>query len=442
MSATQADGILLIYHRPALVQDAATVTENIDAFSRYSRFNVWSINTEYGLPPALDTLNFRAIVLHYSLFGGGTYFFDGHFQQYLSNSKTSYKIAIFQDEFRYCQKRFKFLNRHSIDCIYTLVEPPYFQLTYRKYTGVPKLISHIPGYVSEGLLSAVRKFGRRDEDRTIDIGYRGRPLEFYMGKGAQEKSAIATGFLERAKGLPLKVDIDRTERSRLYGDAWYRFTGNCRGFLGVEAGVSIFDLEDTVRTECDKRLLRNPKLLFQQLHDEFLYQYEDNVPYRTISPRHFEAAAFRVTQILFEGRYSGILKPMVHYIPLKKDFSNFEKVVDLFTNPSVRRELTENAYRDLVTSGRYSYRTFVRQFDDDLEASGLTLRARDGDSRVEQVLEQGMFLRKLRAIALGVRYHGRLIPQPLRKIIRPITQRILYGNTDIRVSDNENAPLG
>jgi len=70
-----------------------------------------------------------------------------------------------------------------------------------------------------------------------------------------------------------------------------------------------------------------------------------------MSPRVFEAAAVRSCQILFEGRYSGILEPMVHYIPLKKDFSNFEEVLRRYRDESIRRELTENAHRDLIASG-------------------------------------------------------------------------------------------
>jgi hypothetical protein len=432
------DGVLLIYHRPALVQDAATVVDNIEAFARYSRFNVWSINTEYGFPPALANLSFQAIVLHYSLFGGGTYFLDGQFQEYLAGSKSSYKVAFFQDEFRHCQKRFRFLDRYAIDCLYTLVEPPYFKATYGKFTGVPKLIFHIPGYVSEGLLEAAGRLGMPDQDRAIDIGYRGRPLEFYMGKGAQEKSGIAIGFLERARSLNLVLDIERSERRRIYGDAWYRFTANCRGFLGVEAGVSIFDLEDTIRVECEKRIAANPKITFEELEDQVLCRFEDNIPYRTISPRHFEAAAFRVCQILFEGKYSGILKPMIHYIPLKKDFSNFEEVIRLFSNPVVRRELTENTHRDLIASGKYTYEEFIREFDAQLVESGLKIGGQGGNEQVAALLNQGMYFRRLRAMVLGIRYHGRLVPAPLRRLVRPITQRVLYGNTDFYSTNKGN----
>jgi hypothetical protein len=172
-------GILLLYHRPVLARDASTVAENIEAFSQYSQFKVWSVNTEYGFPHGLVSLRFDVIILHYSLFGmGQQYLLDEGLQRYLGESKTSYKVAFFQDEYRYCHKRFSFLNQYAIDCVYTLVEPKYFGLTYKKYTSVPTIISHIPGYVSESLVKAAEQFGLPDGNRTVDIGYRGRPLQF------------------------------------------------------------------------------------------------------------------------------------------------------------------------------------------------------------------------------------------------------------------------
>jgi hypothetical protein len=98
---------------------------------------------------------------------------------------------------------------------------------------------------------------------------------------------------------------------------------------------------------------------------------EGQIYYRTISARHFEAAAMRSCQILFEGRYSGALEPMTHYIPLRKDFSNFDEVVRLFRDPALRRELTENAHRDLIASGRFSYESYIARFDEDMIAAGL-----------------------------------------------------------------------
>ena len=90
-----------------------------------------------------------------------------------------------------------------------------------------------------------------------------------------------------------------------------------------------------------------------------LERWDGVVDLRTISPRHFEAAAFRVCQVLFEGHYAGAMEPMRHYIPLRKDFSNFDDVVAALRDDALRRELTDNAHRDLIASGAYDYAPFV-----------------------------------------------------------------------------------
>ncbi len=126
-----------------------------------------------------------------------------------------------------------------------------------------------------------------------------------------------------------------------------------------------------MRKEYERLVAAEPGLTFEQLSERLLGAWEDNIYYRTVSPRHFEAAALRVCQILFEGKYSGILEPLVHYIPLKKDFSNVDEVLDWFRDPELRRTLTENAYRDLIASEQYSYARLVESFDAVLVAAGL-----------------------------------------------------------------------
>ncbi len=42
---------------------------------------------------------------------------------------------------------------------------------------------------------------------------------------------------------------------------------------------------------------------------------------------------------------------MRHYIPLQKDFSNFEEVVERFRDEGLRRELAENAHAEMIESG-------------------------------------------------------------------------------------------
>ncbi len=345
--------------------------EHVNSFSRYSKFKVWNVNTEKGFPSGLNRFEFDIIVLHYSLFGS-YYLLNRAFFRYLERSKSSYKIAFFQDEYHYCQQRFAFLNRYNIDCVYTLVHPDYFTDVYQKYTKVPKLVQTLTGYVSDELYAAVKKFAKPGHARNIDIGYRGRRLKFYMGEGSQEKYEIGESFLAHARETGLKLDIASDEEKRLYGNKWYEFLGNQKGCLGTEAGVSIFDVEDVVRTEYERLIAENPALTFEEMSERLLNRWEGNIPYRTISPRHFEAAAFRICQILYEGEYQGILQPMIDYIPLKKDFSNFDDVTRLFRDAQFRRQITENCYRNIIASGRYSYKRFIEDFDRELMAEGFS----------------------------------------------------------------------
>jgi len=364
-SSTRVKGALLLYHRPALFPDAATISDHINAFERYSRFPFWKLNTDRGFPRRLAGLRFEAIVVHYSVFASGPapYMLDDGFLGYLDAAEDSYKVAFFQDEHQYCQKRFAFLNQHRIECVYTCLEPEYFDQTYRRYTRVPKLVSHVPAYVHPEMVATADRLHRPDQDREIDVGYRARPTPPFFGRGGMEKVKIAEGFMERAHESGLVLDVSTREQDRLYGENWYRFMAGCKGFLGTESGASCVDLEDEVREEYERLVANGEDPTIERLEQGALGRWDWKVPLRTTSSRHFEAAALRCCQLMYEGRYSGALRPMEHYIPLKKDLSNFDQALERFGDPDLRRELTENAYRDLIASGEFSYERFIEGFD-------------------------------------------------------------------------------
>ena len=425
------NGVLLLYHLP-LTQDAPTILENVRAYANNSRFQVWSINTFLGLPASLPKIHFSAIALHYSLFGNWPFALNEDFRNYLGQCQSSYKVAFFQDEYHHCRERFDFLNDYQIDCIYTLIDPEYFDQVYRKYTSVPKIIHHLTGYVSDDLVELARRLTVPIEKRPIDIGYRARPLPFYLGRGAQEKTEIAIEFHKRAAGLGLRLDIETDEDHRIYGKKWYEFMANCRAMIGTEAGVSITDLDGEVRKECDMLLASNPRMSFEEISESFLHRWEGHIPQRVISPRHFEAAAFRVTQILFAGKYSGILQAGRHYISLRKDFSNFDECIRMFQDKALRQELTEQTYRDIIASGKYSYREFIEGFDRVLLEVGLnTAVAADQAAGVTSKLERDRKVLELRARKNRLMYHknfpGRrelsLIGGPLLRKLRRWRQR-------------------
>jgi hypothetical protein len=179
--------------------------------------------------------------------------------------------------------------------------------------------------------------------------------------------------------------------------------------LGVESGTSYLDLEDEVLRDHLARRAAGRPVTLEALQEGPLGRWDHNFSYRTISPRHFEAAAFRICQILFEGEYSGVLRPMVHYVPLKKDFSNFDAVVELVSDRQTREEIVERTHRDLIRSGEYSYDDFVAGIDQDLLERGLdpavepSLRA-----RIDAALRRGRVRRRLRTEAMYLSVNPRL----------------------------------
>lgn len=414
-------GVLLIYHH-YLAQNAPTIMEHALSFERYSQYKIWSINTEYGFPTRLENLKFGAIILHYSLFGMWPMKIEGKLADYLKSTRHTLKIAFFQDEYTACKERTSFINDYEIDVVYTLLDPEEHQKVYYKNTSCKNIKHTLTGYVDDALVKLAKKITKPESKRTIDIGYRARPLPFFLGKGGQEKTMIAEEFVRRVSDMDLTLDIKTAETDRIYGSAWHYFVANCRAVIGVEAGSSIFDLEGKVKHACELFSLENPDATFEEVYNALLIPWEDNVYYRTISPRVFECASFKVCMILFEGRYNEILQPMVHYIPLKKDFSNFDQVMKIYNNKKIRKQLTENAFRDLIESEKYSYKNFVREFDNQLKEMGVISEISNNEIKyVTKHLNKDRWTRILK-----------IRGKPIYKLIRKYVKYIIKPRKTIR----------
>lgn len=365
----EIDGVLVFFHHP-LIKNAGTILENILSFSRHSKRQIWYVNTALPMPEELRSLQFKAVVLHYSIFGIHPWAFSQEHQDYLATVEGT-KFAFFQDEYRFCKERFEFINRFNIKCVFTLVEERYFDKTYKRFTNVERLVSCIPGYVSQELLSYAPLFQLTQDERTIDIAYRGRVNPPYLGRASLEKREIGL----RCKQLiaerhpDLDTDIEVEEESRIYGLEWYQFMASAKAVLGVESGSSIYDYDGIVQKLCEEALKIKPDITFHEMYEIFLKDYEGYISYTTISPRHFEAAALRTCQILFEGHYSGLMTAGKHFIELKKDYSNFEDVIEQFRDGKHREKIADNAYRDLIASNKHTYEAFIQNTFDPVLSS-------------------------------------------------------------------------
>jgi hypothetical protein len=380
---------VLLLHHTALPGPLNTI-EGVRELCRHSQFDVRSVNTALGYPSGLDRLEFRSIVLHYTLFYTGLATLSERYLEFLSRHDDRYLAAFFQDEQSDPEKRLEFCREFGVKCVFTCIDRPHADRVYGS-VGVETIITVLPGYVGDDLVEAGRRYGLADARRPIDIGYRGRVAPPGAAGAAREKQLIGDVFSQGVDAPDLRLDISNAESDRLHGAAWLRFLGRCRGVLGTESG------------------------------SDFVV-HGDTVPYRTISPRHFEAAALSTTQILYAGRYSGLMEPGVHYISLSKDLADLDEAIDAFRDTAIRRELAANARRDLIESGAVSYRVLARTFDEVMQDAGVTPPTAADSELVRRTLYPSWFTRRARRAIRASRSAGRVALNRLRG--RPVSDAI------------------
>ncbi len=341
---------------------ANTVLDHIAAFTRFSVHEVRTFNP-IGMTRSrhLDLDEFDVVVIHYSIKIISEDHLAPAFREQLRRFQ-GLKVQFIQDEYRSVNDFTELMRVLGIHILYTLLAGPEIPKLYdeTRLPGVVKLTT-LAGFVPKGLTEyAILPTA----SRPLDIGYRGRTLPFWLGTLGQEKAWIAQGVRAAAERYGLRCDIGWAEEDRIYGQRWIEFLASCKATLGTESGSSITDFDGSIEQRTKAYLLEHPRAEFQEVHRTLLHPYEDNVRVTAISPRIFEAAALRTALILFPGTYSGLIDPWVHYIPLAKDFSNLDQVVEKLRDADFLESLTERTHRDLIASGRFSQQTFAQEFDD------------------------------------------------------------------------------
>jgi len=309
----------------------------------------------------LDLDEFDVIIIHYSLVIISDSYLSPAFR-YKIRRFQGLKIQFIQDDYRWVNQIAAMMRYLGIHILFTLVPTKEISKVWNDelLPGLIK-INTLAGYVPDELI------GRRTtpiEARPFDIGYRGRILPYWLGQLSQEKVWIAQGIVERAKKYNLRCDIQWREEDRLYGRKWLKFIQSCKAMLGTESGATIADFDGSIEKRVRRYLAEHPEADYWEVRREILEPYEGNARINVISPKIFEAIALRTALILFPGEYSGIIQPWVHYIPLEKDFSNMDQVVERLRDIEFLRDLTERAYGDIIASGKYSYRAFIQEFDE------------------------------------------------------------------------------
>ncbi|WP_165185470.1 hypothetical protein [Caulobacter soli] len=348
--------------------NAATVCDHINAFARYSRHQVQVLSRVGEIFDGVKLDTFDVVVIHYSLFLAVEAFVGPRSRRALAAFKGA-KAVFIQDEYRFVNATLDALEACGVDLVFTCLGPAEAE---RIYGGAPGLRTQqvLTGYVPQWLANypPIPLSARRTM-----VGYRGRTYPAWHGEQGREKIRIGKLFKRDARRFGISTDIAWSERSRLYGRDWVKFIRDCQAVLAVESGASVFDFDGAVaaRSESFATLIERPhpipalarKPSYEMLRDRFFAGREDQIDIAQISPRVFEAIALRTLIIAYPGRYSGVMEPWRHYVPLDKDHGNMAQVATVLRDPEKIAEIITNAYAEIALNPAYGYGAMIALFD-------------------------------------------------------------------------------
>jgi hypothetical protein len=325
----------------------ATVV-NLDEGSVWSRVRALSM---------LAGGSYDAVVLLHSVFSNAQRL-DGVFLD-LVRRLPQPKVYFIGNEYKLMPEKMAFAESLPVTLLISQSSLPAVHQLYRDRLGCT-----VAGSPNTGLDQKLFVARTPRAERPIDLGYRADDGPSYLGH--QERRAIAEYFTGAAARYGLTVDISLQPGDRFTESEWAAFLDRCKGQLGAEAGGDYFELDDRTRLAVSAYEAEHPESTFDEVHRRFFENYGPAVPIRIISGRQIEAAGTRTVQILFEGRYDGYLLPDVHYIPLKKDFSDADEAIRKFNDAAWCESLTSRAHT--VAIEQLTYEALISRFLQHLEA--------------------------------------------------------------------------
>ncbi len=272
------------------------------------------------------------------------------------------RVAMPQDEYFRSALLGRFIEAVKIDCVFSVAPPDQWPVIYPSVDFKKvKFVETLTGYLDEGLVARVGRELRRAPRRTLDIGYRTKAPRPWLGRHGMLKTRVGDVFKAAAAARGLKADIETDIAKTIFGFDWFRFLMRCRYAIGVEGGASILDRDGDIAERAKAYWKQHPQADADELERQCYPGMEGSVKFWMLSPRHLEACLTKTCQILIEGRYNEVLRPGVHYIEVKQDFGNLDAVLDGLADEARREQIAQRAYEDVVLSGRWTYRGFVRR---------------------------------------------------------------------------------
>ena len=345
----------------------ASIRDLIYCFKKYANAHCFYYSPDHGeFPEYLKKIDFDLIVYSTVFVGerwGGEVQLNNRSLSKISHLKNSRAVKIVhpQDEWIHTDTLCKFINEFNINHVFSVAPPSEWKKIYNTVDH-EKVLFHeaLTGYLDDDTVQKISSIISQVKERDIDVGYRAYKAPTWLGKHGYLKTQIADVFAVEAPKAGFTVDISTDNKGVILGDDWFRFMARCKYFIGVEGGSTIIDRDGAIWKKGTAYEKEHPNASFEEFERNCFPGMDGNLKLIAISPRHLEACVTKSCQVLIEGDYNHILKPGEHYIELKRDFSNLNDVFKLMKDESLRIQIAERAYNDIVLSGEYSYRNYVK----------------------------------------------------------------------------------
>lgn len=353
--------------------DRNTVYEHLNSFRRYSNHLFHYVNVFESIPKSVFKFSYDIIIFHYTFLAGERFLEDESLWQRKikgSNNLKGFKIAFPQDEYDFTVRLCHFIDYANIDKVYTCyTDDSDIDKAYRNNISRDVVFSHtLTGFLDKNTYNRIKHKIIPLNDRPIDIGYRARKLPAYFGHHGQLKYKLVNVFSKVLRDYDFVFDISSTNKNYVnenpdevkLGSDWLEFLMSCKAFIGCEGGSSLLDFNGDIKKRVLEYERRYPNRPFESIRDSCFPDQDNNIKCYAISPRHFECAMTGTLQLLVEGEYNGVLIPNLHYIPIKRDFSNIHEVLSKLNNKKLVERIVKTAHDDICMSDKYTYESFVQ----------------------------------------------------------------------------------
>lgn len=270
------------------------------------------------------------------------------------------KIALPQDDYDCSSRLEEWVMNWNVDRVYSVCADQ-TEALYEKYSKVGEVKVGYTSYISQKWIDSWEQ-PKPHQSRSIDVSYRTHDLSAMRCSLRNLKFEIATRFTNKIKLIApdLKLDMSSKLEDLIPGSGWHDFMEDSKFCLTTPSGSSVLDHTGRVRARVSEFCEANQEASFKDVKEACLKNLE-NIHYTAISPRNIEAALAETVQIATPGKYSGLMRPLVHYIPLDEDCSNIRSVFEMMQNTALVREIQLNCKKSILSEPRLRVQNMARE---------------------------------------------------------------------------------